>query len=208
MRMHQGAVVAALPEPPALAPSPLAPARPVDLAVLFCFGLLPSGAPRALAGHLAARLGVRRATHAAKARPARPTRTTNAGGLSMYEREQMKCPPQRRLASRLSHLPPTAPRSRPASPNATAPAAVGSNQLLRRVRVTRRAAAILLLCPRFKLGFQGRRPGGWLRRMGRGICAYSGGPFPIAHDPCSSPSFSLSLSLSPKSATGIFKKNV
>ena len=40
MRMHQGALVAALPEPPALASSPLAPARPVELAVLFCFGAL------------------------------------------------------------------------------------------------------------------------------------------------------------------------
>jgi len=46
------------------------------------------------------------------------------------------CPPQRRLASRPSHLPPTVSRSCLASPNATASAAAGSNQLLRRVRVT------------------------------------------------------------------------
>jgi len=42
------------------------------------------------------------------------------------------CPPQRRLASRLSYLPPTVPRSFPASPNATATAAAGSSRLLRK----------------------------------------------------------------------------
>jgi len=57
------------------------------------------------------------------------------------------CPPQRRSTSRLSHLPPTVARSCPASPNTMAPAAAGSNRLLRRVRVTRRAAAFLHLYP-------------------------------------------------------------
>ena len=40
MRMHQDVLVAALPEPLILASSPLAPARPVELAVLFCFWAL------------------------------------------------------------------------------------------------------------------------------------------------------------------------
>jgi len=35
--------------------------------------------------------------------------------------------------------------------------------------------------PRFKLGVRGRRPGVWLRRTGRGECAYRREPFPIAH---------------------------
>jgi len=47
----------------------------------------------------------------------------------------------------ISHLPPTVPLSCPASPNATATAAAGSNQPPRWVRVTRRAAAYLFLCP-------------------------------------------------------------
>ena len=43
----------------------------------------------------------------------------------------------------------TVPRSCPAPRNAMATAAAGSNRLLRRVRVTRRAAAFLLPCPSF-----------------------------------------------------------
>jgi len=38
--------------------------------------------------------------------------------------------------------------------------------------------------PGFKAGVRGRRPMVWLRRTGRGICAYRGGSFPIAHDLC------------------------
>jgi len=38
--------------------------------------------------------------------------------------------------------------------------------------------------PQFQPGVRGRRSGVWLRRTGRGICAYRWGSFPIAHDLC------------------------
>ena len=48
--------------------------------------------------------------------------------------------------------------------------------VLVRVRVRVRAPVLT--------GGPGRRPGVWLRRTGRGICAYRGGSFPIARDLC------------------------
>ena len=50
MRMHQDTSVAALPEPPILAFSPLAPAYPVELAVFFCFWALAFMCPNVRKG--------------------------------------------------------------------------------------------------------------------------------------------------------------
>ena len=84
MRMHQDILVAAFPEQLILASSPLAPARPVELAVLLCFWgsrFQVHHAPWLVNSPRGSVFAARPAMPKADQRTAVSTRTTNAGAL-------------------------------------------------------------------------------------------------------------------------------